>query len=348
VRYTLEFRSAHAEPGSVISFLRRALRSTHSTDRSAAENGTGPLDVLVEVTPRTFDPVLYRLANPDIAEAGADPAAHFKAFGRAEGRLQVNPALLDPASAYRREKFARFASLLDDSYPCTAFPAMAGTALTLKDYLAESANIDFAPFIAEIEAHPGRTYLDLGCGLRRRVYRNCLYLEVYPSVAADVIVEPTCSYPIRDGAFDGIGCFAVLEHTRQPWRVAREIHRMLKPGGRIWIDWPFLQPVHGYPSHYFNATREGLSSIFEDLGFRVESAETRPDQGPEQTLAWILRALADRLPLAERTRFEALTVGELLREPPQGPLWSDLLGELDDSTRSMLACGNCLIATKAP
>lgn len=332
----------------MISFLRRALRPTHSTQNSAAENGTGPLDVLVEVTPRTFDTVLYRLANPDIAEAGADPAAHFKAFGRAEGRLQVNPALLDPASAYRREKFARFAGLLDDSYPCTAFPAMAGTALTLKDYLAESANIDFAPFIAEIEAHPERTYLDLGCGLRRRVYRNCLYLEVYPSAAADVIVEPTCSYPIRDGAFDGIGCFAVLEHTRQPWRVAREIHRMLKPGGRIWIDWPFLQPVHGYPSHYFNATREGLSSIFEDLGFRVESAETRPDQGPEQTLAWILRALADRLPLAERARFEALTVGELLREPPQGPPWSDLVGGLDDSTRSMLACGNCLIATKSP
>lgn len=331
----------------MISFLRRALRPGHPTDAPAADSGTGPVDVLVPVTPRTFDPVLYRLANPDVAQAGADPALHFEAFGRTEGRLQVNPALVDPGSAYRREKFARFAGLLDAAYPCPSFPAMAGSVLSLKDYLSESANLDFAPFIAEIEAHPERDYLDLGCGLRQRVHRNCLYLEVYPSAAADVIVAPNCSYPIRDGAFDGIGCFAVLEHTRQPWRVAREIHRMLKPGGRIWIDWPFLQPVHGYPSHYFNATREGLTSIFEDLGFRVESAETRPDQGPQQTLAWILRALAERLPAAERARFEAMSVGELLREPPDGPVWSELCGGLDDSARSMLACGNCLIATKA-
>lgn len=331
----------------MLSFLRRARRSADAREVDPPDDGTGTIDVLLPVTERTFDPVLYRLANPDLADPALDPRRHFKVFGHAEGRFQVNPVMVDPGSRYRREKFARFAPLLTEGFPATAFPASAGTALTLKDYQAESANHDFGPFTAEIEAHPERNFLDLGCGLRRRVFRNCLYLEVYPSAAADLIVAPTCTYPIRDGVLDGIGCFAVLEHTRQPWRVAQEIHRMLKPGGRIWIDWPFLQPVHGFPSHYFNATREGLTSIFTDLGFQVQSIETRPDQGPEQTLAWILRDLANRMPAEARARFEATTVAEFLSEPVDGPLWSSLCGGLDDAARSTLACGNCLIATKA-
>lgn len=34
-----------------------------------------------------FDPVYYRATNPDVDDAGVDPAAHFDAFGRTEGRV---------------------------------------------------------------------------------------------------------------------------------------------------------------------------------------------------------------------------------------------------------------------
>lgn len=134
----------------------------------------------------------------------------------------------------------------------------------------ESANPGFGPFDAEMKANPDKLYMDLGCGRREEKLDNCLYLEVYPSVSADFVVEPNCLYPIRSGSLDGIGCFAVLEHCRKPWQVVAEITRMLKPGGKAFIDWRFLQPVHGFPSHFFNTTREGLRSIFEDNGLAVE------------------------------------------------------------------------------
>jgi SAM-dependent methyltransferase len=173
-------------------------------------------------------------------------------------------------------------------------------------------------------------------------------VEVYPSRSADLIVAPDCTYPIRDGSLDGIGCFAVLEHTRKPWLVVQEMHRMLKPGGQVWIDWPFLQPVHGYPSHFFNATREGLTSVFEDAGFRIDSAETLINQTPAYTIWWILAVMAMRIEDPDlRAEFEGMTVKELVALDHQSPTWWKFLNAISPAAMSELAAGNFLVATKA-
>ncbi len=162
----------------------------------------------------------------------------------------------------------------------------------MSQYQSESAGANVAQFDQMIQQHPDELFLDLGCGLREKTYDNCLYLEVYPSNSADLIVNPTGFYPIKDQSLYGIGCFAVLEHVPKPWQVIQEIHRMLKPGGWVMIDWPFLQPVHGYPSHFFNATREGLTSIFQDKGFEVVDAFTGDHQTAAFTVRWILKPIS--------------------------------------------------------
>ena len=198
---------------------------------------------------------------------------------------------------------------------------------------------------SEILTNPDKVYLDLGCGLRDEVYDNCLYLEVYPSLTADVIVEPDCSYPLRSESFDGIGCFAVLEHVTKPWRVVAEIHRMLKRGGKAYIIWPFLQLVHGYPSHYYNATRNGLRLMFEEE-FDVDFCSTEAFEAPDFTITSILGQFLAHLPPAERERVREMRVGDLISQPPMTPFWTDLLANLSDGAMSELACGNTLIATK--
>ena len=308
------------------------------------------LDLLVPATEETLHRQAYLLANPDVAAAGVDPEKHFIENGRRECRSQFNPEIVDPNSRYRVSKLQRFRrhlNFLTDTNQ-RGFPVSVGSGhFSLDEYQSESANYDFWPFVKEVASNPDKHYLDLGCGLRQRVFDNCLYVEVYPSVTADLVVPATCVYPIADATFDGIGCFAVLEHTRKPWLVVQEIFRMLKPGGKVWIDWPFLQPIHGYPSHFFNATREGLTSIFEDSGFTVESAETMDHQGPDHTISWILNDFMQALPDSARERFGKMSVADLLAQAPRTAFWQSFTGAIDDTARSTIACGNVLVASKA-
>lgn len=249
-----------------------------------------------------------------------------------------------------RTKYERFRGILQsplDNHPSGQFPITAGNRhFDLSQYQSESAGSNVEMFDNLIKQHPDELFLDLGCGLRQKTYDNCLYLEVYPSNSADLIVEPDCFYPIKDQTLMGVGCFAVLEHVPKPWQVVREMYRMLKPGGYVMIDWPFLQPVHGYPSHYFNATREGLTSIFTDEGFQVQQAFTGAHQSAAYTVRWILQVLLCRLPEVDRRRVGNMRVRDLVSLDPHGKEWTHLLAALPPAAQSELACGNMLVAQK--
>ena len=188
-----------------------------------------------------------------------------------ENRRQISRAFLERRDVYLKRKYDRFHTrLVSGQLPCQdSFPVTYEGALTLDEFTVEFSNSGFAHFIDAAACNPDKHYLDIGCGVRDVVFDNCLYLEVYPSMTADVIVPPTCRYPLRDQSFDGISCAAVLEHVTKPWEVVAEIHRLLKPGGRCYIDWPFLQPVHGFPSHFYNANRYGRKISSRSSGFEI-------------------------------------------------------------------------------
>ncbi|MEL6064358.1 MULTISPECIES: class I SAM-dependent methyltransferase [unclassified Methylobacterium] len=255
----------------------------------------------------------------------------------------------------RRQKFQRFRHILKPPYDAddsASFPIFTTDKhFNLDDYASESANHSVDSFDNLAKALPDDLFMDLGCGRRSVTLDNVLYVEVYPSVSADLIVAPDCRYPIRDESLRGIGCFAVLEHTRQPWIVVQEMRRMLKPGGQVFIDWPFLQPVHGYPSHFFNATREGLTSIFEDEGFTVDHAFTGAHQTAAYSVQWLLGRFAHHLRLTGDVEllheFAQMRVSDLVSMSQQDPLWWKFLNALSPEGFAELACGNMLFATKA-
>jgi SAM-dependent methyltransferase len=315
-------------------------------------------ETLELATPENFDEQGYLSANPDIARHvanGGNALSHFERHGHREGRRQVAP---DVAVRLQRKhaRFERFAKLLDAARgaggsftsvgePGT-FPVRYGnTSLDLESYQAESANAGFGPFVEEVRANPDKNYLDVGCGRRPRIEPNCLYLEVYPSASADIIMEPACIFPIATASLDGIGCFAVLEHVERPWEAAAEFRRMLKPGGKVFIDWPFLVPVHGYPSHYYNATRAGLQRMFAD-GFKLDHIDAFPNQTPDHAFHWMLNELIKDMEPAARSSLLSMTVEELTREIPGGEFWGKMLAAVPPATIETLACGNSLIATR--
>jgi len=92
--------------------------------------------------------------------------------------------------------------------------------------------------------------------------------------------------PLQDECMDSVLSIAVLEHTRLPWECAREIHRVLRPGGTAVICVPFLQSEHSVPHDFFRYTVYGLQSMLEWAGFEVESVERLGRQ--HRALAWML------------------------------------------------------------
>lgn len=104
--------------------------------------------------------------------------------------------------------------------------------------------------------------LDAGAGLRRRPTRNVINMEIYDYPSTDILAIGQ-NLPFKDNTFDGVLSLAVLEHVDDPFLCASELVRVLKPGGKIMVIIPFLQSEHGYPSHFFNATRFGVRKLFE-------------------------------------------------------------------------------------
>jgi SAM-dependent methyltransferase len=65
--------------------------------------------------------------------------------------------------------------------------------------------------------------------------------------------------------FGTIFSFSVMEHCDQPFLMAENMTRLLKPGGKIVLSVPFAWKFHGYPSDYWRFTAEGIKKLFPGI-----------------------------------------------------------------------------------
>ena len=301
-----------------------------------------------------FDELRYLGANADLQSVKKENPnfnvyEHFLLHGKQESRKQL---AVIPKN-YLKNKFERFQDILImDGYKFAnrknSFRIISTeNHLNLSDYHAESANGIPGYWFTELSQNPEGLYLDLGCGVRDIIFDNCLYIEVYPSISADIIMTPNRTLPIKDGTLDGVACLAVLEHVENPFFVASEIKRVVKTGGKIFIDWPFLQPFHGFPSHYYNATSLGLQKMFEDA-FEIEQLKSYEEfQGASFTLNWVLNWFIEGIENDDiKNKLINMTVGELNALKPGHEFYQSCMNSMKIDTKRNLACGNTLIGRR--
>ena len=211
------------------------------------------------------------------------------------------------------------------------------------DTAAESVNA-YDPYARQIiDAFPDGLVLDCGAGKQANPPENVVCVEVVPYASTDVLAVGE-DLPFRDATFDGVLCLNVLEHVRDPFRVAREIVRVLKPGGRTYCVAPFLQPRHGFPSHYYNMTNEGLKNLFAGQ-LIIEQTPVLLSGLPIWSLCWMLHAWARKLEPEARERFFAMKVVDLMIEPID-QLDREYVRLLPDDTNLELASTTAIIAVK--
>lgn len=89
----------------------------------------------------------------------------------------------------------------------------------------------------------------------------------------DIVPGPNIDYvgsaediPLPDASVDLVITQETLEHVANPLQAMREIHRVLKPGGVLYLQLPFVIGYHPGPTDFWRFTRQGIVQLAESSG----------------------------------------------------------------------------------
>ena len=110
---------------------------------------------------------------------------------------------------------------------------------------------------------------------------DLIAFDVYASTNVQLVADGH-RIPLADGCVDGVIIQAVLEHVLEPAVVVGEIHRVLRDGGVVYADTPFMQQVHEGPYDFTRFTESGHRYLFRDF----EQVESGQVAGAGTSLRW--------------------------------------------------------------
>ena len=138
-----------------------------------------------------------------------------------------------------------------------------------------------AGFVASL---PGDAVIVNVGGGRRRYGPNVINVDVEPLPEVD-LVGVAERLPVADASCDAAILQAVLEHVRDARLTFLELHRVIKPGGSLFVEVPFMQGYHPAPGDFRRYTEQGLRAELEDYAFDVDDSGVAV--GPASAMAWI-------------------------------------------------------------
>ncbi len=155
--------------------------------------------------------------------------------------------------------------------------------------------------------------LDIGGGDRFQKwllpYKDLFKNSDYKSTDSDSrtgadVVGDIHNMPLETGTVDGIICSSVLEHVKDPIRAVKEMHRILKKDGKIFVYVPSIYPYHArkgsYPD-YWRFFDDTLEFMFEDFS----SVEIMKCGG-------YFRAMIHFVPMQHKLKFILVPLSQLL------------------------------------
>lgn len=119
--------------------------------------------------------------------------------------------------------------------------------------------------------------------------------DIQPGPRTQLICDAH-ALPFAGSTFDAVIAQAVLEHVVDPYRCASEMHRVLKEGGMVYAETPFMQQVHEGRHDFTRFTHLGHRRLFRHF----EEVASGPTGGPAMALAWSIRYLLLSVAPSER------------------------------------------------
>lgn len=225
-------------------------------DSVRCRNGACPYSV--DGFPQSFgQPVLIDFENSVFARS---------AYVSGSGRVQTRD---DTGRGWR----VRFRRLISGPNPIAE--------AKIADLLAMLAGGPVAPTVLVVG---GGAIGDGAQGLYRDRRVRVVGTDVYASPNTRLVADGH-RLPFKDGVFDAVVIQAVLEHVLEPQAVVDQIHRVLKPGGLVYSETPFMQQVHEGAYDFARFTQSGHRWLFK----RFEQIDAGVVQGAGVALIWSIR-----------------------------------------------------------
>ncbi len=105
--------------------------------------------------------------------------------------------------------------------------------------------------------------LDIGSG-PERLGKEFINVDVFPFPEVNIVANAT-ELPFKDNSVDAAVSESMFEHVPDAYIVAKEMVRIIKPGGYIYVSAPFIHPYHASPDDFNRWTISGLKHLFPEL-----------------------------------------------------------------------------------
>ncbi len=109
-------------------------------------------------------------------------------------------------------------------------------------------------------------------------------VDIEPAPGVDLVADAHNLHMVANDSVDCVVSVSTLEHVRQPATVVQEIFRILKPGGIVYLNVPFVFPYHTDPDDFYRFSYRGIEILCEDFE-RLDSGFNR---GPASTFHHLL------------------------------------------------------------
>jgi SAM-dependent methyltransferase len=80
--------------------------------------------------------------------------------------------------------------------------------------------------------------------------------DVQPGPTVTIVGDIQACPEVPSDSYDVIVCTQVLEHVPNPFAAVAELHRILKPDGRLLLTVPACFPYHAVPRDYWRFTQD--------------------------------------------------------------------------------------------
>ena len=96
------------------------------------------------------------------------------------------------------------------------------------------------------------------------IQKNWKYtgLDIAPGLNVDLVSPDPYKWPIQDESYDVVISGQCAEHVEAPWIWVKEIERVCKKGGYLFVIAPFIHKEHRFPVDCYRYVPDGFAYLF--------------------------------------------------------------------------------------